>query len=302
MRQHLNLDHQPETPAGATTSASTFAAEVRDAATTKALPCEWTRRLDALYASLPLALEGMAAARPLLLPAAALYAEVHDSAPVVAELLLERVHPRPECAEFLELHRVYLRAGLAGDDAAAMALAAVARRKEAPSPTIVLPALEAAAARMLGTWGGRTEPYRLTMTDVAMLRQRAKLYPGLSSGRVIDEAMQWFKTTHTLVNGRAVYTAAANTPSDFAELVPDLLEIYVRLFGAEAGIADASTLSVVPMTTSGAGVWMIVDAASGMPVPNLADGLIRAADLGEFRVVEFECGEDAATAGPVLAS
>lgn len=266
-----------------------FEADLQWFSANKVANPEWAAKLEGVQAAASAAVVAKGQLPASVAGAADLYLDLHAKNPAYAEMVVKDARSE----EFFETYRLFRQDGHSAEAAAFMTSSVMVSSKNALTPRISVEELEKKVSASLGTfWSG----FYPTGMDIGTIRQRIRLYQmSRSPERAIDEAIDWFKNTHTLINGRAVYTAGSGTPSDFGVLVPELLDQYVGLYGAKAGVTDASTLSVVPMTTSGQGVWMIIDANTGMPVPNLADGLIDTAELAKLRDAKR-----AAAAGKVI--
>jgi len=255
-----------------------FEADLQWFSANKVANPEWAAKLNGVQAAAATAVVAKGGKLPATVTDAAdLYLDLHAKNPAYAEMLVKDA----KSEEFFETYRLYRQDGLTPEQAAVVTSTALENSKTAPAPKVSDEELEKRVREQMRGWWSEVYP---TGSDIGVLRQKAKQYAlTRPPSQAIDEAIQWFKNTHTNINGRAVYTAGAGTPSDFGELVPELLEEYVTLYGAAAGVTDASTLSVVPLTKDGQGVWMIVNAGTGMPVPNLADGLIDIAEMNKLR-------------------
>ena len=257
-----------------------FEADLQWFSANKVVNPEWEAKLNGVQAAAATAVVSKGTVPASVATAADLYMDLHAKNPAYADMLVKDA----KSAEWLETFRLYRQDGQNAEQAAVMASTAIAHGKDIPDPKVTDDDLRRLAGDALSGW---FQPdYSPSSEDLGAIRQRVKLYKSRPAEQAVVAAVEWFKNTHTNVNGRAVYTAAAGTPSDFAQLVPDLLQEYVTLYGPDAGVSDASTLSVMPMTKDGAGAWLIVNAETGTPVLNLGDGRITTAMLDELRAVK----------------
>lgn len=89
---------------------------------------------------------------------------------------------------------------------------------------------------------------------------------GMAPDKAISRAKERIDQTYTKVNGRLLYTADRDIPPDFAELAEDYLSAYAESLPPDEAL-DGDDLSLMA-PTSAKGVFVIVDAATGIPVAN----------------------------------
>jgi hypothetical protein len=135
------------------------------------------------------------------------------------------------------------------DPKAAMVLAAQIMEKKAkgelPEFNPARKDINSAIASNLNHWGWfHSDTATVDASVQAEISNSAKLYYYANRGdwdQAVAAASRDYAETHTLINGRPVYTNFRGVPQDFGELAQDRLDFFVRSFGGTDSNKDVSS-------------------------------------------------------------
>lgn len=133
------------------------------------------------------------------------------------------------------------------------------------------------------------------------------LVAGMSADDSLARAAELVQSTHSYINGYAVYTAdqRIGNPDQFADDVEAFIADFVTR-SPDLGL-EAAEVTIVPWG-AGFGSWLLVDSTSGDVVGSWRDNIVTLDRLAEFRAVERDqaitrIGEEAAgRLDPILAT